>query len=195
MCVSLYNRALFILFSSSELLWASFEFFLMLLLLSLCLEQSCRILWDRKDLNSILPVRTIINKELSRRWGAPFNENSRQGSSTSRQAGWQKNTKQDPLGGLGEEPCHPSTLQPEITWDSECSGCLADYISCSEKYCSWLQILCWLRHVIETTNLKFSICGVALEGSLHQSTVIISRVIRVIDATRPLFPNTRCIVG
>lgn len=66
-CVSLDNRALFILFSSSELLWASFEFFLMLLLLSLCLEQSCRILWDRKDLNSILPVRTIINKELSRR--------------------------------------------------------------------------------------------------------------------------------
>ncbi|XP_040052582.1 poly(A) RNA polymerase GLD2 [Gasterosteus aculeatus] len=29
--------------------------------------ESCRILWDRKDLNSILPVRTIINKELSRR--------------------------------------------------------------------------------------------------------------------------------
>ncbi|KAM8887002.1 poly(A) RNA polymerase GLD2 isoform 2-T2 [Spinachia spinachia] len=29
--------------------------------------ESCRILRDRKDLNSILPVRTIINKELSRR--------------------------------------------------------------------------------------------------------------------------------
>ena len=34
--------------------------------------QSSRILQQRKDLNSILPVRTIINKESSRRWGIPL---------------------------------------------------------------------------------------------------------------------------
>lgn len=51
----------------SIFLQAVIELRVILLLFSFVPLQSCRILQERKDLNAILPVRAIINKELSRR--------------------------------------------------------------------------------------------------------------------------------
>lgn len=54
--------------SSSQSVWVSHDLFSVLLLL-ISLTQSCRILQKWRDLNSIIPLEDIINKESSRRWG------------------------------------------------------------------------------------------------------------------------------
>lgn len=52
--------------SSSKSVWVSHDLFSVLLLL-ISLTQSCRILQKWRDLNSIIPLKDIINKESSRR--------------------------------------------------------------------------------------------------------------------------------
>lgn len=53
--------------SSSKSVWVSHDLFSVLLLL-ISLTQSCRILQKWRDLNAIIPLKDIINKESSRRW-------------------------------------------------------------------------------------------------------------------------------
>lgn len=54
---------------SSHPLWSTYELFL--ILLASLSSQSFHILKQRRDLNSILPIRDIITKESSMRWGVP----------------------------------------------------------------------------------------------------------------------------
>lgn len=56
----------FTFFFFSKSVWASHDLFIVILLL-ISLTQSCRILQKWRDLNSIIPLKDIINKESSRR--------------------------------------------------------------------------------------------------------------------------------
>lgn len=71
-CSSLCSPYIILFLSFSKSVWVSHDLFSVLLLL-ISLTQSCRILQKWRDLNSIIPLEDIINKESSRRWGDSSN--------------------------------------------------------------------------------------------------------------------------